>query len=155
VAVFLQQRLRFPSREDVMTERRKPGESIDDIVGREMREAVARGLFDDLPGAGKPIPGLDQPYDPNWWVKEKLRRERVSMLPEALRLRGEVERELARILAMRSEALVREAIDALNTRIRTVNASITDGPPSSVVPFDVDRLVERWRVHREPATGKP
>lgn len=36
---------------------------------------MAAGAFDGLPGEGKPIPGLDQAYDPHWWIKSWLRRE--------------------------------------------------------------------------------
>jgi hypothetical protein len=43
---------------------------------RLIREAMERGEFDDLPGAGKPIPGRGEPYAPNWWVKSFVERER-------------------------------------------------------------------------------
>ena len=36
---------------------------------------MARGEFDDLPGAGKPIPNLND--DPLWWVKKFVERERL------------------------------------------------------------------------------
>lgn len=35
------------------------------------------GEFDDLPGSGKPIPDLDRPYDPEWWAKKLIERERL------------------------------------------------------------------------------
>lgn len=44
-------------------------------VERKIREAMARGEFDDLPGAGKPIPNLND--DPLWWVKKFVERERL------------------------------------------------------------------------------
>lgn len=127
-----------------MTDRKPDGESVDSWVERQTREAEAKGTFDDLPGTGKPIPDLDRPYDPMWWAKEKLRREGISMLPDGLRLKREVEQELECILSLFSEAKVRAAVDALNARIRTVNASITSGPPSNVVPLNVERVLARW-----------
>jgi len=45
-------------------------------VERKIREAMARGEFDNLPGAGEPIPDLDD--DPNWWVKKWVKRERLK-----------------------------------------------------------------------------
>ena len=56
----------------------------------QVRDAMARGEFDNLPGAGKPIPGLDKPHDPDWWVKKLIERENISgVLPPALALRKE------------------------------------------------------------------
>ena len=46
-------------------------------VDRQIREAQERGEFDNLPGAGKPIPGIGGNYDENWWLKELLRREDI------------------------------------------------------------------------------
>jgi hypothetical protein len=47
------------------------------------------------------------------------------------------------------EADVRELVEAINTRIRRVNATATAGPPSTVVPLDVEAVVERWRAARD------
>lgn len=131
-----------------MTERKPPGEKIEAWVERQTREATDAGTFENLPGAGKPIPDLDRPYDPNWWAKERLRREGVSMLPDALRLRVDVQKEMARISDLETEDEVREAIATLNAHIRATNASITAGPPSNVVPLDVERVVVEWRRAR-------
>jgi len=38
-------------------------------VDKQIREAQERGDFDDLPGAGKPLPHLGDPDDADWWVK--------------------------------------------------------------------------------------
>src|SRR5262245_22253312 len=62
-----------------MTERKPAGVSWESWVERQIREAMERGEFDDLPGVGQPLPNIDQPYDPMWWLKEKLRRENVSV----------------------------------------------------------------------------
>lgn len=40
-----------------------------------LQSAIAAGEFDNLPGLGKPCPLIDQPYDPHWWVRAKLRLE--------------------------------------------------------------------------------
>ena len=49
------------------------------LADNRIREAMGRGEFDDLPGAGKPLPGLDQPYDPMWWVKKKIAAEQLKV----------------------------------------------------------------------------
>ena len=43
---------------------------------RLIREAIDAGEFDDLPGAGKPLPGAGVPDDDLWWVREWLIRNR-------------------------------------------------------------------------------
>ena len=59
---------------------------IERVAEGKIREAMAEGAFDNLPGAGKPIPGLlDEPYDPDWWVKRWIERERLRELPGELR----------------------------------------------------------------------
>jgi hypothetical protein len=53
----------------------RPGESL---VERRIRLAAERGEFSNLPGHGKPIDGLDETYDPLWWVKRWTEREGVT-----------------------------------------------------------------------------
>ena len=119
-----------------------PAESAFD---RQIREAQERGDFDDLPGAGKPIPDLDAPYDELWWVKRKLRDEGVSYLPPTLALRKEVEDLLDGIASVRSEADVRQLVGDLNARIRHLNRTTVSGPPTTLMPLDVEQVVNRWR----------
>ena len=52
-----------------------PAESV---AERRIRQAMERGEFDDLPGAGKPIPGAGQPDDPLWWFRKWVERERLG-----------------------------------------------------------------------------
>ncbi len=55
-----------------------------------IQQAMRRGDFDELPGAGKPIPGLGGVKDPDWWIRRKIERERITGLgPPALTLRTE------------------------------------------------------------------
>lgn len=72
-----------------MTERKPPGVDFETWVERQIREAMERGEFDNLSGAGKPLPA--ESYDELWWVKQTLRRENVSYLPPTLALRKEAE----------------------------------------------------------------
>ncbi len=110
-----------------------------------IRESLERGEFDGLPGQGQPIAGLDQPHDELWWVKQKLAAERVEALPASLRLKRERELTLEAAQTARTEAKVRELLDELNGKIRTLNKYGSSGPPSTLMPVDVERFVERWR----------
>ena len=45
-------------------------------------------VFDDLPGAGKPL-DLPEKHDPDWWVKRLIEREKITGLaPAAIGLRN-------------------------------------------------------------------
>jgi hypothetical protein len=50
------------------------------VAENRIRQAMEEGQFDDLPGLGKPIPDIDEPYDPNWWAKQWIRREGAGRL---------------------------------------------------------------------------
>jgi hypothetical protein len=120
-------------------------------IDRQIREGMEQGSFDNLPGTGRPLPGLDRPRDEMWWVRDKLRREQLSYLPPTLAVRKELEDTLAEVGRATRESEVRDLVEAINTRIRRVNATATAGPPSTVVPLDVDDVVTRWRVARTDA----
>ena len=134
-----------------MTERKPPGIGFQTWVERQIREAMERGEFDNLPGAGKPIPDLDKPHDELWWVKQKLRREQLSYLPPTLAVRKEADDALAAASRARSERDVRRIVVAINAKIREANSKAASGPPLNLMPFDVERVVRRWRErHARP-----
>ena len=70
-------------------------------VDQQVRVAMARGEFDDLPGAGKPIKDLGSQHDPDWWLKKLVEREQIALLPPSLQLRKE-------------DALLDDRLDPLN-----------------------------------------
>jgi hypothetical protein len=51
------------------------------VAENKIRAAIEAGKFDDLPGLGKPSPLIDEPYDPLWWVRRKLRQENLPADP--------------------------------------------------------------------------
>lgn len=117
-----------------------------------IREGQERGEFDDLPGAGRPIEGLDKPHDDLWWVRKKLRDEDVSYLPPTLALRKDKEDTLATIRTLRSESRARQMLEELNERIRAVNRRLAAGPPSTVMPLDVEQELAEWREASRPVS---
>lgn len=52
--------------------------SFEAKVDRIIREAMQRGEFDDLPGAGKPIPGAGKIDDRWWWFRRWVRRNAIE-----------------------------------------------------------------------------
>jgi hypothetical protein len=108
-------------------------------IEQQIREAQENGVFDDLPGAGKPLPDLDEPHDPMWWVKRKLRDENLSLLPDALQIRLDLERALE----ARTEPELRDRLCELNERIARLNSRVTEGPPTTLSPVDIDAVIRR------------
>ena len=49
-------------------------EGFETDVDRIVREAMDAGDFDNLPGEGKPIPGVGSSDDEYWWVRKWLER---------------------------------------------------------------------------------
>ena len=63
-----------------MSQNRYSRRAIETVAENRVREAIEEGQFDNLPGYGKPIPDIDEPYDPDWWVKQWIRREGASKM---------------------------------------------------------------------------
>lgn len=55
--------------------------AIQMVADNKIRAAIEAGEFDNLPGFGKPSPLIDEPYDPMWWVRRKLRQEELPADP--------------------------------------------------------------------------
>jgi hypothetical protein len=124
-------------------------------VEQQIRDGIARGEFEDLPGKGKPLAGLDRDHDEDWWLKAKLRAERLSYLPPTLRIRKELEEARDAIAAASKESVVRRIVDDINARIRDINRRGAEGPPSTVMVLDVEAEVARWRAAREAPQAPP
>jgi DnaJ-like protein len=125
-------------------------EPYESVVDRQIRLAAERGAFDGLPGAGKPLPGLDGPDDGLWWVRGYLRREGLSteaLLPASVQLRKEIDRLDETLRPLPTEPDVREAVRELNLRIVDFLRAPT-GPRVQVGRVDVETAVRRWAAGR-------
>jgi len=132
-----------------VTERKPAGMSWDSWREDLIRLAREEGAFDNLPGAGKPFSDLGEGYDPDWWVKKLIRREKVSIMPPALELLRKVEAEIDRIWTLSSESQVREKVRVLNLEIGRVNSRAAEGPPTRLAPLDADAIVAQWEAARK------
>lgn len=136
-----------------MTERKPPQMGFTSWIDQQIAEAERRGVFDDLPGAGKPLnlrPGAPDGDYGQAWLRDYAHREGVpaeEMLPAPLRLRREIERLAETAGEFRSEQEVREAAADLNRRIVEWRR-IPVGPPIHVRLVNADDLVARWRGAR-------
>jgi Domain of unknown function (DUF1992) len=130
-----------------MTDRKPPEISFRTWIDQQISEAAERGAFDNLPGAGKPLPRGDDADDGQAWARDYARREGVPpelMLPLPLRLRKEAERLAQAAPLLASEQEVRDAAAELNARIMEWRR-IPVGPPVFVSLADEEALAARWR----------
>jgi hypothetical protein len=118
-------------------------------VEMSIQQAIRRGEFDNLPGAGKPLKGLHEAYNPDWWIRQKIERERITGLgPPALTLRTENAELDGRLDKAPSEEAVRGILDDFNKRIVTARRQLQGGPPVVTPTRDVEAEVAAWRERR-------
>lgn len=130
---------------------------FESLIDQQIRMAQERGEFDNLPGAGKPLPGRGQPDDDLWWLRQYLHREGVPadpLLPTSLQLAKEIERLPETVRDLPSEQRVRETVRELNRRVADYLRS-PSGPHVPVGPVDADGMVRRWRAARLTRSGQP
>ncbi len=132
-------------------QRKPPPMKFQTWIDQQVADAERRGLFENLPGAGKPLPIKPGAVDGDYgaaWARDYARREGVSpeeMLPTPLRLRRQIERLAETAGEFATEAEVREAAAELNQRIIEWRR-IPIGPPIHVSLVNADNLVARWRA---------
>jgi hypothetical protein len=127
-------------------------------VETSIQQAIRRGEFDHLPGAGKPLEGLGESHDPDWWIRRKIEREQLRGLgPPALMLRVEHAELEERLDALTREDEVREYIEDFNRRVIEARRQLLGGPPVVTPTRDAaaevrawhERRAARWRVEEE------
>jgi hypothetical protein len=142
-----------------MTERKPPEISFASWIDQQISEAAERGAFDNLPGAGKPLPNRGAADDGQAWLRDYLRREGVSaeeLLPTPLKLRKDKQRLTETVQDLPREQDVREVVADLNRRIIEWRR-IPVGPPVFLSLVDEEAMVCRWREVRSvtPQASSP
>ena len=117
-------------------------------VDFQVRKAMERGEFDDLPGAGKPL-RLPAEHDPDWWVKRLIEREKISgVAPPAIGLRRE-DAELDDLLDREGTPDgVRRVVADFNRRVVEARRQLQGGPPVVTRLRDADAEVAAWATRR-------
>ena len=131
-----------------MTRKKPAGLSFQSWIDQQINACRTAGGFDNLPGEGKPIEGLNQSYDPDWWVKSKLKEEGLDATPAILKVRAKVEHWQKELTSIYSESMVRKQAQALNQEIRDANGGDL-GPLQPMKPLDVERLAGKWRLYNK------
>lgn len=115
-------------------------------VDQQIRIAMAKGEFDNLPGQGKPIQDLGGEHDRDWWLKKLIEREQVSgVLPPSLQLRKDDAELDGRLDKLNVEREVRRELEEFNARVMKARYTPVDGPPLITQPRDVEAEVVAWR----------
>ena len=104
-----------------MTERKPPGMSFETWVDNQIAQGLARGDFDGLAGAGKPLSRASLDETGYEWVLAKARKENLDvlgMLPPGLALRKEREDLPRRAEELPTAAAVRALAEDYNARVQ-------------------------------------
>lgn len=117
-----------------------------------LEEAVRRGDFDDLPGAGKPL-DLPTTHDPDWWINQRIASgdiDRQALLPVVVLLRKEYEKRDETLAALPSAQAAREYAADFTDRVhedRRRNPFQTMLAPA----WEPEDAAQRWRELRAQA----
>jgi hypothetical protein len=117
------------------------------LADLQIRRAIERGEFDDVPGSGQPI-DLSDSGDPDWWFKRLMRREGFVVLPSSIQLRKDDAALDALLDGCSSENEVRRELDDFNRRVIRARYDLSGGPPLVTMPRDVDAAVRAWADRR-------
>lgn len=124
------------------------------VVERIIREAIERGEFDGLSGAGRPL-DLSDLDDPDWWVKRYAKREGIDLgagLPDVFTLRRERSTFPLSLLDL-TEAGARAVLEDYNRRVKEDRLRSTRtgvGPPPVIAGLvDVEEMMVLWAQARD------
>jgi Domain of unknown function (DUF1992) len=124
---------------------------FESLLDRQIRAAEERGEFDDLPGAGKPLPSDSMPYRPDWWVDQVVKRENAGAyaIPPTLALKRIADELRSGAAEYVTERDVRTAVADYNEQAVRARRLPQEGPRAIILPtLDADRVVQDWRAAR-------
>lgn len=117
------------------------------MADAQIRRAIDRGEFDNLPGSGEPL-DLPDHHDPDWWLKNLAKREGLVILPPSIQLRKDdaaLDEELDRLP---TEEAVRREVEQFNERVIRARYDLNPGPPLITMPRDLETTVATWADRR-------
>ena len=131
-----------------MTRRKPKRLHFQSWIDQQIDTCRQSGGFDNLSGSGEPLAGLDRPYDPDWWVKNKIKREGLDATPVILKVKAKLECWHKAMPKIYSEAILRKQVAELNIEIKQANS----GPLGPLLPIkllDVEQQVRKWQRHNQ------
>jgi hypothetical protein len=117
----------------------KDGAGVKDPVEEQIKEAIARGDFDNLPGQGRPLPKGDD--GPGWWARRQI--EQMRRLDRLSELSARIDRDLGDVWVLRDEAVVRERVAEFNAEIESANRDVPVDEQLSLL--DPAEVLGTWR----------
>jgi hypothetical protein len=111
----------------------------EDPVEKQIRDAIERGEFDNLPGAGRPLPTSDQ--GPGWWLRRQLERARQN--DRMAEVAHQVDQDLGRVWALPDETSVRQEVVRLNDLLTHVNQGLAAEEMADLL--EVEDVLKIWR----------
>lgn len=148
--------MRFGTEERCMEHKPNPGtgkppmspELRRSLVERRIQEAMERGDFDNLPGAGKPL-HIDEPPVLNsdlWWALKILKQ--ANFVPDEIRWRKQIDELRVRMHAAQNEQELRRIVREMNTLIMKLNTMGTNRIPTTLTTFNEEKVVAEWRARQ-------
>jgi hypothetical protein len=123
---------------------------FESLLDRQIRAAEERGEFDDLPGAGKPLPSDSAPYRADWWVNRVVQQENAGAyaIPPVIALRKIADELTAGAVEYVSERDVRTAVADYNEQAVRARRLPQEGRAVLLPKLDADLVVQAWREAR-------
>ncbi len=115
------------------------GAGVKDPVEEQIKEAIARGDFDNLPGQGRPLPKGDD--GPGWWARRRI--EQMRRQDRLAELSARIDRDLGEVWVLRDEAAVRERVAEFNAEIGAANRDVP--VDEQLQPLDPAEVLATWR----------
>ena len=138
-----------------MGQRKPAHESWEGFIEQRIQDAQSEGEFDNLSGHGKPISGIEKPLESDWWLKDKLKREQLSIVPPLIEARRDIEQTLNEIQTLANEDFVRAELEKLNQRVLQAIQSPSPSPSIVVLPVNIEREIARWKESKNASTQSP
>ncbi|MCU1619508.1 MAG: uncharacterized protein JWR28_892 [Modestobacter sp.] len=141
-----------------MTQRKPPGMSFRTWIDDQIARAQEDGAFEELDGAGKPLPRREREQTSYEWALEWAKRENADvagMLPTGLALRREREELPAVVARQTTEELARAVVEAHVARVDQYYRRPVEGPWVPVGMPDVEEMLAEWRRTRPAVVPEP
>ena len=131
-----------------MTQRKPGGVDFQSWIDQQITQHKKEGGFENLAGHGKPIPNLENEYDPDWWVKNKIKEEGLDATPHILKVKAQVERWKKGMTKIYSAAMLKKQLKQLNQDITKANHGVL-GPIPPIPLLSEETILNKWKLYNK------